>query len=581
MRTIEFPGLILLYISLRQIRISNFSWLFMAVITGGLIQAIYGNLQLWGYFPSHHNLFKMTGSFFNPGPFAGYLASVFPVALADLAFEAWYKYPKDKRVDFNKFCNFILPYRNSDEPLEFGSRRNFLGKYSWVIDSLIGKVSLKAIAEIIINNEKFTYLPDIRTKYPVPLSINQFEKGRFGLCDDQVNYLIQLFRAIGLSSSEDYVEHFGNFKGTGHSWIRLEYGNEIYYQSDLNNVYQYESIPKVYRRTFSKNMDTFGDSHFYLDVTPEYKLTDSFEIKNIFNSSSSFGPPYLCVFDSRHSWYKVVRGKVLNDNLQFHNIGTNCLYLPIIDSVGKMIPVNYPFYIEHNDEIQFYKPENELLDSIILLRKAGFISPRKLCKQRFLDSLNNGIFQGSNDSLFNFSQTLGKISNLSSTQVQKLKVYNEKTFQFVRFYSNKHQSYLAKLEFHNPMDEVLIGKVIKSNCRESLDNEGAFDNDPLTFSGGTDFSLGLALFKPEKIGYILYQARNDDNHIRKGDEYELYYWDQLWKSLGSQIAIDTMLIYYNVPKNSLLWLRDLSRGVEENVFVMDENSRQKFLGFLR
>jgi O-antigen polymerase len=36
---------------------------------------------LWGYFTSNHGLFKMTGSFFNPGPFAGYLAAVFPVSL--------------------------------------------------------------------------------------------------------------------------------------------------------------------------------------------------------------------------------------------------------------------------------------------------------------------------------------------------------------------------------------------------------------------------------------------------------------------------------------------------------------------
>ncbi|HYX06371.1 MAG TPA: hypothetical protein VE912_06515, partial [Bacteroidales bacterium] len=53
----------------------------LALIAGGLVQAVYGNLQLWGYYPSHHGLYKLTGSFFNPGPYAGYLASVFPAAL--------------------------------------------------------------------------------------------------------------------------------------------------------------------------------------------------------------------------------------------------------------------------------------------------------------------------------------------------------------------------------------------------------------------------------------------------------------------------------------------------------------------
>jgi len=77
----EFVCLAILYLILRIIKKEQFPWLFLALIVGGIIQAIYGNLQLWGYYPSHHNLFKLTGSFFNPGPYAGYLASVFPAAL--------------------------------------------------------------------------------------------------------------------------------------------------------------------------------------------------------------------------------------------------------------------------------------------------------------------------------------------------------------------------------------------------------------------------------------------------------------------------------------------------------------------
>jgi len=77
----EFASLALFYVVLRLIPLKNFKWLFFAFIIGGIIQAVYGNLQLWGYYPSHHNLFILTGSFFNPGSYAGYLAVVFPVAL--------------------------------------------------------------------------------------------------------------------------------------------------------------------------------------------------------------------------------------------------------------------------------------------------------------------------------------------------------------------------------------------------------------------------------------------------------------------------------------------------------------------
>jgi hypothetical protein len=54
--------------------------LFFIIITG-LIEAFWGLRQLYGFTYSQHSLFKLTGSFFNPGPYAGYLAVIFPLAL--------------------------------------------------------------------------------------------------------------------------------------------------------------------------------------------------------------------------------------------------------------------------------------------------------------------------------------------------------------------------------------------------------------------------------------------------------------------------------------------------------------------
>jgi hypothetical protein len=81
MRSLEFLGLAVLYIALRRINRSFFPVLFMALLAGGMIQAAYGNLQIWGLCASHHDRFRLTGSFFNPGPYTGYLSCIFPVAL--------------------------------------------------------------------------------------------------------------------------------------------------------------------------------------------------------------------------------------------------------------------------------------------------------------------------------------------------------------------------------------------------------------------------------------------------------------------------------------------------------------------
>ena len=50
------------------------------IVTGG-IQAVWGILQIYGWCASQHPLFQLTGSFYNPGPYAGYLAFVFPLSL--------------------------------------------------------------------------------------------------------------------------------------------------------------------------------------------------------------------------------------------------------------------------------------------------------------------------------------------------------------------------------------------------------------------------------------------------------------------------------------------------------------------
>lgn len=65
------------------------SW---GLITLGALEAILGLRQLYGFAASNHVLYKLTGSFFNPGPYAGYLAMVLPMCLHHYirVSEKWY-----------------------------------------------------------------------------------------------------------------------------------------------------------------------------------------------------------------------------------------------------------------------------------------------------------------------------------------------------------------------------------------------------------------------------------------------------------------------------------------------------------
>lgn len=506
----------------------------------------------------------------------------FLIANIELAFEAWYKYPKDKRGDFATFCNYILPYRNANEPVEPGTRKKLMEEYYWVFDSLNANVSLKNVADQIITNFHYQNLTSIRNYYPFPLSISQYERSKIGLCQDEVNYFIHLFRALGIASFDESVLHWGNHHTSGHSWLRLQYGKEIYCENNLIEVYKKESIPKVNRRTFAINKTIKQTLTFFLDVTSEYKETININIENIFQENAKSGFPVLCIFDALNNWIKVIEGEELNNQLVFRNVGTNVLYLPSFYTKGKIKPAYHPIFIDSSKNIHIYHPLELKEDSIVLHRKAGLVTPRNKTKRQWIDSLRFGIFQGSNDIGFKNAQTLAKIRKMSSTQPQILEVKCNKTYKYIRFYANKHETYLALLELYNKQGKRIKCKLSETSKIPISWKEGALDEDQLTFYGGKGFSLVLELDFPQTIGNIRYQARNDDNHIDQGDTYELFYWhNTTWTSLGVQLATDTLLVYHEVPQNALFWLRNLSKGKEENPFIIDNNKKQFFPGFCK
>ena len=54
------------------------TWL---LILAGAIETVWGLCQVYGYTSSNHSLYALTGSFYNPGPYSGFLAMCLPVCL--------------------------------------------------------------------------------------------------------------------------------------------------------------------------------------------------------------------------------------------------------------------------------------------------------------------------------------------------------------------------------------------------------------------------------------------------------------------------------------------------------------------
>lgn len=110
-RLFELIGLIFIYLVLRILPLKESYYILCAIIISGILQALYGNLQLLGFYPSNHSNFKMTGSFFNPGPYAGFLTSVWTLSLGMFLFKT--RIIGQVRFYTNKnsrFFNILLKY---------------------------------------------------------------------------------------------------------------------------------------------------------------------------------------------------------------------------------------------------------------------------------------------------------------------------------------------------------------------------------------------------------------------------------------------------------------------------------------
>lgn len=509
------------------------------------------------------------------------LSSQFLIQNIESSFSAWNKIPQEKRASFEDFCQYILPYKTANEPLEAQVRQKLSEKYAWATQNLKAGVSLQTVVDSVTADFNFRVMNDIYKFYPQTLSIYEVEKARVGKCSDGVNYLVNVFRSLGIVSAIDMVTHWGNHPTIGHTWLYVKYGNEEYSTDvrgkiDLKALYTEESIPKILRESYHFHEEN-PFSPLTEDVTSSYGNAVDIAIPNLLEAPHE--QPVLCVFDVNKEWDPITYGSNKSNDFTFNNIGVNVLYMAGSQEENGIATANYPFYIDKEKKLHFFKPKPTTVNDVVLTRKCRLSSARNRKNVlELISSLNGGIFQGANKADFSDAITLFQITNFLSNHPKKIVLQPHKKFKYVRFYSNGKKTSLATLAFYDEKGQKLKGEVIQENLPNFLWEWSAFDEDPLTYSKGEDFSLGFAFTIPTNISTIEFQVQNDMNHIVIGNEYELFYWDKNWKTLGTQIAKDTLLQYAKVPDNALFWLKNNTGGKEEQVFMIDKNKKQHWLG---
>lgn len=309
----------------------------------------------------------------------------------DLAFKAWQK-PWAKQLSFDQFCEYILPYRSSNEPLE-NWRMRLSHRYKWVIDSIKDSTN-PAEACALINSELSSwYVFDPRFyRHPTDLGLDDMFKFKKGRCEDMTNLAIYAMRSQGVPVMSDYTPAWPN-TGNNHAWnATLTKDNKVViFMGGESNPYDYKldnKKAKVYRKTFGRQKNSLAmmapdyeklpgwlRSSHYIDVTKDYVPVTDVKLKLQRNKPDSVNYAYLYVFNSG-DWTAIHWGNIVGDSVTFTDMGKDIAYLPCYFKNGKYSPAGNQFILKQDGTIS----EN-IADTLVTISVDLYSTTRKVTRK--------------------------------------------------------------------------------------------------------------------------------------------------------------------------------------------------------
>jgi len=285
----------------------------------------------------------------------------------DLAFEAWQK-PWAKHLTFDEFCEYILPYRSSNEPIEKW-RKQLYTRYTWLEDSLKDKTDPIEACEKINSEIKSWFSFDSRFyRHPTDLGLSEMFEYKMGRCEDMTNLAIYAMRSQGIPVMSDYTPAWPN-TGNNHAWnaTLTKDGKVIIFMGGLTNPYDYKlgnKKAKVYRKTFglqknslkqtapkNENIPGWLAGSHYIDVTKEYIDVVDLKLALTQEKPDSCNYAYLYVFNSG-KWTAIHWGTIDSNKVAtYTDMGKDIAYLPVYYKNGKYIVAGNQFILTNDGEI--------------------------------------------------------------------------------------------------------------------------------------------------------------------------------------------------------------------------------------
>lgn len=500
----------------------------------------------------------------------------------------------NKDLSLEEFCELLLPYRIGNEPVTEwrNAYRNALDSISGKIDAAANSVEAAAVISQSLGEIHYTRWLKIPDR-PAPALL----ESPVGYCREECSRNLYAMRAFGIPAAiDEYLVSPAN--GTPHQW------NVVYDNIDRRfRMFENAEYPptrdslhndhrrkgKVYRRTLSINMERLEklreipDAPQELtyprlkDVTWEYFGHNKAEVK----VDAKEETVYLGIFTPEGYRPIDIAEKSRKGNVVFRNIEPDLIYFPIVRKGAGYSVCGNPFMLLQNGKVHEFIPDMSRIEKATLTRKMGLV------RSSFIRM----------SSVVGCKIQVGQTENGPWIDVDSIERMPEHNFYRIPIgnISKEFKSRYIRVitsPFHNSQigevivseDSLAIHRLPLSSVTDNHtdDMNKLVDGDILTWTIYRSFgkTLVFRVDSDKKVDSIFYVPRNDDNYVVPGEEYELFYFACAgWKSLGRKVS-EGFSIDFEVPANAVLWLRNLTKGREEQIFIC-RDGRQLFNTDLR
>ena len=400
-----------------------------------------------------------------------------------------------------------------------------------------------------------------------------------------------VFRSLGFPAAVDQVPSWGR-NSEGHSWYVFpdDRGRE---QKTINSLilgagmqfYPYERIPKVWRNTYTIDREVirYRNTAKYVypfdlcrkDVTDSYNLTSDLSIETKKELTSALKDrKYVYIAMSVNSggphWKILDFGKLKRGKACFNNMGRNMLYIALGYDGDELVPISSPFILDKSGKVEYIDTDASQTISKDIRRKYYESYNVVNMRRRIL----GGKFQCSDYPDFRDSVTLYKIEKTDIPD--KIEMNAGRPYRYWRYMTpDGSWGSISELSFYDS-DGNRLDRMGIANPEAGQDAiERAYDGNLLSnfeINQPNGNWVGMDMGKPIEVKYASVSPRSDDNDVCPGNGYELFVFDDgEWKSLGYKLADGNALHYDGLPLNTLLWLRNYTRGNNERPFIIRED----------